>query len=412
MNPNYKLLWDCAIDIGLKTGHELRKQLNLDEDNFRFRAPYSHGDSRNVYIYRAIDEVQKAATCLIRWKEFFSDEDKSRYKKDVEKHMMRITQQAVFDEQSLRCRKLTELLTDTILFLNTNEDIYFKDYFYLSDLAEFQSMQEDRGEFYGFANRNSEDHIQWLRKCILKLEKTGLDINKRWYLSEAKPITSLTKVKLSSFRSKYKKIAKTQGPEIITLLAKYYLQAYGESRFIHFSANDTSYGFSDDSPVMKANKVALLMTNLIVKLQELSLLKFDQSNDILSEIRSGIAAAKLYTNLTMPPVHIGDYVLVWGDLGQIIGERKSKYGFFCYHVRYIDKPPLENITDDWFASFEIQRIGSKPELLEKVKSIISRHCSIDETKMASIDDTIFEQSLSLSIHETLKLFKKHPPVDA
>lgn len=408
MNPKYKLFWDYAVDIGFKAGHALRKQLHLDEDNFRFRAPYSHKNSRNVYVYRAIDEVQKAASCLMRWKKFFSDADKSSYTKDVEKQMMRITEQAVFDEQSLRCRKLRESLVDTILFLNTNEDIYFKDYFYLYELYEYEMYQTDREEFYGFTNRNTEAHIQWLRGCIGKLERAGLHLNKRWYLIDTKPITSLKKVVLSSFRSRYKKISIEQGPEIITLLAKSYSHAYGESRDIHFSASDTSHSFNEDSPLREATTVALLVIHLIVKLQELSLIEDNQLNDILSGIRSKITEQEPYTELITPQACVGDYVLAWGDLGQVIEERKSKYGYFSYHVRYIDKPPLENITDDWFASFEIKRLGSKVELLEKVKSIISKHCGtdIDVCKIASVDDTRFEQCLRQSIHEVLKLLRQ------
>lgn len=403
MNQNYKQLWDYAINIGMKAGHDLRQKLNIDEDNFRFRAPYSHINSRNVYIYRAIDEVQKAATCLMRWKEFISDENKSSFKKDVEKQIMRITQQAVLDEQSLRCRKLIESLVDTILFLTTNEDIYFKDYFYFCDLIDCQHSQNDRKEFYDFVNRNSEYQIQWLRKQILALETSGLEHSKRWYLKDSRPLSSMKKISLASFRSKYRKISTDQGPETITLLAKSYLHAYGESRDIHFSADDTSHSFNDDSPILKANKVALLVIHLILKLQELSLFEIDKDNDILSELRTNVAAAKSYNELTTSQAEIGDYVLAWGDLGQVIEERKSKYGYYCYHVRYIDKPPIEDIIDDWFASFEIRRLGSKNQLLRSVKSILSKYSNhdIDDNALEKIDDKIFEQHLSQCIRDIL-----------
>jgi hypothetical protein len=408
MNPNYRLLWEQAIDIGIKVGHGLREKLNLDEDNFRFRAPYSHKNSRNVYIYRAIDEAQKAAMCLMRWKEFFLDDEKGSYNKDVEKQMMRITRQAVFDEQSLRCRKLRESLVDTILFLNTNEDIYFKDYFYFYELFEYQSAQKDRKEFYNFVNRNSEYCIEDLKKCILKLEHSGIDINKRWYLREKKSITSLKEVALSSFRAKYKQISVEQGPEIITLLAKSYSQAYGESRDIHFSPDDTSYRFNKDSATLAGTKVALLLIHLILKLQELSLIDSEKFNDILPRIRDHIEDCRPYTELTTPQVSVGDYVLVWEDLGQVIEERQSKYGYHCYHVRYIDKPPIGSIKDDWFASFEIFRLGNKEVLLKKVISIISRHSDqkIDDNAIASINDMQFEQHLSHTVRDVLKLIRR------
>ena len=56
LNPNHELLWDCAINSAFEGGHDLRKQLNLSEDNFRFRAPYSHKNPRDIFIYQAIDE--------------------------------------------------------------------------------------------------------------------------------------------------------------------------------------------------------------------------------------------------------------------------------------------------------------------------------------------------------------------
>lgn len=403
MNQNHKQLWDYAINIGMKVGHDLRQKLNIDEDNFRFRAPYSHINSRNVYIYRAIDEVQKAATCLIRWKEFISDENENNLKKDVEKQVMRITQQAVFDEQSLRCRKLIESLVDTILFLTTNEDIYFKDYFYFYDLIGCQNSQNDRNEFYDFINRNTENQIQWFEKKIFALETSGLDHNKRWYLKESCSLSSMKNIFLASFRSKYKKISIDQGPEIITLLAKSYLHAYGESRDIHFSADETSHSFNDNALILKADKVAILLINLILKLQELSLFEIDKKNDVLSGIRKKVEDAIPYKELTSSQAKIGDYVLAWGDLGQVIQERKSKYGYFCYHVRYIEKPPIEGIVDDWFASFEIRRLGSKKQLLRRVKSILSKYSDheIDDNTLEKINDKMFEQYLSQCIREMI-----------
>ena len=405
-NPNQKMFWDYAIKCAFEGGHDLRKQLNLDEDNFRFRAPYSHKNTRNIFIYQAIDEAQKSATCLMRWKEFFSEnstEIRSQESEDTKKQIRRITQQAVLEEQSLRCRKLAEILADTILFSNTNEDIYFKDYFYFCELVEYQSDQNDRNEFFCFKNRNSEHHIKWLKEQILRLEKNGLEIEKRWYLDDPKSITSLKNIKLCSFRSKYKKISSYQNAEILTLLGKSYLHVYGESRKIHFSANDTSESFNQNNYSLKAKKVSVLLIHLLLKAQELSLVSSPKMNKLLSGIKTENVDSKPYKELTTSQANIGDYVLAHGDLVQVIEERQSKYGYFCYHVRYIGKSPLEEISDDWFASFEIKKIGSKTELLKNVKSIISKYADIDENAIASINDEEFEQCLSQSIDEVLRL---------
>jgi hypothetical protein len=406
LDSDHKIFWDCAINAAFAGGHDLRKQLNLDEGNFRFRAPYSHANTRDIFIYQAIDEAQKSATCLMRWKEFFSGDSveiSSQQGEDTKQQVMRITRQAVLEEQSLRSRKLTEILVDMILFLNTNEDIYFKDYFYFCELNEYQTDQSDRNEFFGFKSKNSEHHIKWLREQILNLEESGLEVEKRWYLREPKSISSLEKIQLSSFRAKYIKISSCQNAEIVTLLGKSYLHVYGESRKIHFSANDTSESFKQNNPALNANKVAVLLINLLLKTQELSRLSSSKIDKLLSGVKPAEVDSKFYKELTTSQANIGDYVLAHGDLGKVIEQQKSKYGYYSYHVKYIGKPPLEEISNDWFASFEIKRIGSKTELLKNAESIISKYGDIDENAIASINDEEFESYLSQSIDEVLKL---------
>ena len=300
--------WKHAFNLGIRGAHALRQKLNLDEDNFRFRAPYSHADSRNVYIYRGLDEVQKAAMCLMRWTECFDESQVVDAEENLRNQMIRVARQTVFDEQALRCRKLTEALVDTILFLGTNEEMYFKDYFYLRELVDYQNAQRDRKEFYDFTNCNSDHHIQSLKKSILKLENSGLEFGKRWYLQHSKSIACMKEPRLSSFRSRYKRISIEQGSEIATLLAKSYSQAYGESRDVHFSAHDTSSEFSPESSTRASNKVALLMFHLILKLQELSQTTFDESDDIMSGIRTKLEAETLYTELTSPNPSVPEWV--------------------------------------------------------------------------------------------------------
>ncbi len=107
--------------------------------------------------------------------------------------------------------------------------------------------------------------------------------------------------------------------------------------------------------------------------------------------------------MTASKASIGDYVLAWGDLGQVIEVRKSKYGYFCYNVRYVGKPPLEETPNDWFASFQIRKIGNKADILNKVKSIFAKYTNVDENAFKSIDDKTFEQYLDQSVTEVLKL---------
>ena len=400
---DYKEFLDCVFSIGLKASHALREKLEVDENVFRNRPPYSHENTRNIYIYRTLDEAQKALLCFPRWKEFFTDESVT-LETDIQRHMMRITEQSVHDEISLRCRKLAEALLDTLLFQNTNDNRYFKDYFYFHELCEWQKQQKDRQEFYGFTSKNADYFMQTIRQGIHKLEIEGFEIDKRWYLDTAKPIAKIKNVRLAGFLSKYKKVT-AQGPEVTLLLARSYSQAYGDSEIVHFSPLDVSPSYTVRESEIKAMRAAILSIHLIATLQNLSLLSLKDGN-VLSELRPKIYSYSHYDQLTHSIASAGEYVFVRGNLCQVIEERRSKYGYFCYHVRYIDTPPIPDITDDWFASFEIQRLGNMDELLERVKSVYQKHnIELSHGSFNPIDKESFEQALVRSVHETIAFLR-------
>ena len=276
-------------------------------------------------------------------------------------------------------------------------------------MKECQRCQGDRNEFFGFKSKNTECHIEWLRKQILDLENKGLEINNRWYIDKPKSICSPKQISLSSFSERYKKISLDQNPEIMTLLGKSYLHVYGgQSRKVHFSANDTSECFNKDNPSVNANKVAVLIINLLLKAQELSGLSSPELDKLVLGIKPSDIDSDFYKELTTSKAKPGDYVLTGGDLGKVIEERKSKYGYYAYNIRYISRPPLEETPDDWFASFQIKRLGSKNELLNNVKAIYSKYTNdIDESSIQAISDEEFEKYLCESVTETMATGDSH-----
>ena len=279
-----------------------------------------------------------------------------------------------------------------------------KDYFYFHELWEWQKQQKDRQEFYGFTSKNANYFMRTIKQGITRLETEGFEIEKRWYLHVAKPISEIRNVRLAGFMSKYKKVT-MQGPEVTLLLARSYSQAYGDSTMVHFSPLDVSPSYTVRESEIKAKRAAILSIHLIAALQDLSLIPL-KSENTLSELIPNIRSRANYEQLTCSIASVGEYVIVRDNICQVIEERQSKYGYLCYHVRYIDTPPISEITDDWFAAFEIQRLGSKSELLESIKSIYQKHeIDIEHDALYSIDNDLFEQYLVKSAHETLSIFR-------
>lgn len=297
--------WDWVIDKGIATSDRIRKKLTINELNFKNIVSHGHSNSRDYFAYRILDEVQKAATRLIQWKDFFSDVGDCQEHESAEQ-IFRITQQGVYDEVNLRVRKLTELAAQLVLFGYTNEQIYYKDYLYFSEMISYLKDQSDRFEFYAYESKNAEDYINELKVIIKGLEKDGLDPSKRWYLNKNVSIDKIAKPKHSNFRDRYKKILSYGKADEITLIGKSYRHAYGESDYIHFSYDEHSCIFNEEAVLLKIDKVSILVINILVRLNDLlSGVLGNEDQDLLSQ--SEEISKKAYLEWTTSKAKQGDY---------------------------------------------------------------------------------------------------------
>jgi hypothetical protein len=193
-------LWDLFLAVGVQGTDDLRKELGLDELNFRRLAPNLNQEPKRYFLYRVLDEIQKATLKIAYWKEYLSEEEPDK--------LQRIDYETIIDDQQFKARKLAEVLVDAILFSTTNDQAHYGDYFFLYELNECARSQEDRYEFFGFHNKNAEWNGNWLCEEIGKLEKAGLDPKSRWYIKDGNVLNenwAKKRVPFSSFRDRYKK---------------------------------------------------------------------------------------------------------------------------------------------------------------------------------------------------------------
>ena len=147
---------DFYCSIAFKAAPELRNALKIDEVAFRRMAPSAWHDPRPAFVYRVLDEVQKAGICIHDWFETLKDDEVAANPAD---HMTRLMHQWLLDEQNFRARKLTEVLVDLICFSSTNEPEYYRDYLRLRELDATVRSLIDQDEFFGFRRRNSEHSV-------------------------------------------------------------------------------------------------------------------------------------------------------------------------------------------------------------------------------------------------------------
>lgn len=350
--------WEFFITVGIKGADDLRKELGLDELNFRRLGPNVNQEPKKYFLYRLLDEVQKAALKIAYWKEYLSEEDPAK--------LQRIDYETTVDDQQFRARKLAEVLVDAILFSTTNDQAHYADYFSLHELNEYARSQQDRYDFFGFHNKNTEWGANRFYGEIQKLEKAGLDPKSRWYIKPGQVLNKdWTKkgVPFSSFRQRYKQILTVALPSEFVVLGKSYVHAYSMSRDVHFTPHDTSAGFREDEIRLGLNRVGLLVLALIIRCQHLLGVVPEGINKRYREMHdSNTGPAGLVEELKKRPAEIGDIVWVQGDYAEVLNVTISKYGYSAYHVKYVEHSPLADVPDDWFAGFEVRLVAKKAQI--------------------------------------------------
>lgn len=367
LSEDEKKVWDMYVRVGVLGAEELRKELGIDEQNFRKLAPDINGQCKQYFLYRILDEIQKAGLKILEWKEYISENNPAQ--------LQRIDYETLIDDQQFRARKLVEALVDCILFSTTDDEAHYNDYLLLHELNDYARSQEDRYEFFGFHSNNAVWAGKYLTDRVRKLEADGLNPKTRWYIKDGHILGDkwTTKgVPFSSFRDRYKKLLAVALPNELVTIGKSYVHAYGMSKDVHFTPHDTSSDFDEDEIRRGANRAGLLVLALIKRCQLLLGRVPEGINKWWSELHdTNKGPENLLSDLKKKPAEIGDVVWVRGDYAEVLSITTSKYGYFAYKVKYVGQPPLSDVPEDWFAGGEVKLVAKK-EYLEQTANAVGK----------------------------------------
>ncbi len=386
LRKDMQLGHDLYCSIAFKAAADLRSALKLDEGAFRQIAPSLWHDPRLAFIYRVLDEVQKAGICIHDWFEKLKDEESAP---DPADHMTRLASQWLQDEQNFRARKLAEVLVDLICFSATNDPEYYRDYFRLRDLDATVRSLNDQDEFFGFRRRNSEYGVDWAERDIIAAE-AKLDVSKRWYLRNPalfQPTWKTRGVEFSSFRQRYIRSLELALPSELGALGKTYVHAYGSmSSEIHFTPQEISSDFDPNAVYLGIDRVGLLCFAILIRCQRLLGVVPDGLNSQLRKMHDeNTGPSEIVGQLKQETAEVGDFVWAHGDICEVVEIRRSKFGYVSYLLRYIERPPIPEIKQDWFAGFEIHLVAKRSFAEEAMRSL-QTDPNIDEETRTSFRD--------------------------
>jgi hypothetical protein len=272
-------------------------------------------------------------------------------------------------------------LIELICFSQTNEPEYYRDYLRLKELDTAVRSLLDQQEFFGFRRQNTQHHVDWIERDIRASERNSIDVSKRWYLKHPTSFQDKWKtggLQFSSFRQKYIRILDIALPNELAIVGKSYVHAYGMSSDIHFTPHDISSDFDPDDVYMGIDRVGLLCYALLIRCQHLLGIVPEGINTKIRKIHDENAEpARLVAGLKQETAQVGDFVWAHGDICQVLEIRKSKHGYTNYLVKYVERPPIPNITQDYFAAGEV-RLVARRSLAEDALRQLQTHQEGDE----------------------------------
>lgn len=354
----------------LDGGNELHNSLPVDEAGFLRVAGRSHYDARAYYLYSVADELMAAGAAVFRWMELLEKMEKPDAETD------RFWTESIGDEQSFRIRKLVEILTDLINFRDTNEQPYYRHMLLLKDLRAARSTQQDLSQFYACPNENIASQVKRLAEDSAAVEASGeINLADCWYLTRRRPMSPVDLASVSpgrvfaSARDRLKSALHGASADEKLALGISYDRLYGTvSGDIHF----TPAGKLDvdvDAVSLGTDQCGILGLHVIVAVQRLlEEAPGERSEAVRRLLDENPYPGELSNAMTEGSAAVGDFVLAYGDLAEVLDTGDSEFGYRSYKVLYLDGSPMPNIAEDWFPAQNVRVLFSREQLDRRVEA--------------------------------------------
>jgi len=370
--------WNFHKSATTRGAEDIRAILHVDEWGFRRVEGYSHANARDYFIYGALDEVQKTGIAIMQWEEFLGPGASAvevKDETDQNKRLTRIIIGSVLDDQSLRQRKLMEALINLICFDLTNDHDYYRHFLLVGAFERYLSLRKDLEEFYACPNQNVLWSLERTRDWILRLEQSTVDPKKCWYLRSRKPFAEVKPVPgrlFSSIRSRLKQALQDATPSEKLALGLSYEQAFSRaSRDVHFMPSAPYFGAGIDDVTTGISHCGLLTLSILIRCQMLTGVVPEGINAQISKAyEANQEPANRLSDLVGRRANVGDFVLAYGDLAEVLEVGKSAFGYESYRVRYLAERPIREIEEEWFVPQHVRILYSKGTWLAAIDRMV------------------------------------------
>ena len=373
------------ISQPLKLSDRFMKKIYADDQFYR-QARYAFvADAKQLFLYGCARQVKKACISLAQREDFVTEVPKEE---DGNETLGREIIESVSDEQNLWIRKLIEILVNLINFKNMNINEAYRIFLSAENLDLFLGKQKDFRDFYGFTSGNVHSSVQDYRERIHN-DLKSLGMEKIWFLDGRKLNGDYPSV-FASILSRYKSaLPVASDDEKLVLGATYHHVFSMASLSAHASIGSLPIRISFQSTRSNVAHISILSQHIMSLANHL--MGFEESESIEKLMTLGSNAPDLMKKYKRR-FDVADLVLAYGDLAEVLELKESPFGYTSYKIKYLGRPPLPELPEDWLPSEEIVRILKKSTIRQFWEANAQKFSHIKEVNLLlqQSDDTLYE----------------------
>lgn len=180
-----------------------------------------------------------------------------------------------------------------------------------------------------------------------------------------------------------------------------YNWVYGRSsEAIHYRSNRSDYRIRPNESMLNVKRLGLLINLILDRCYHL-LDKPDapRFKRISKSLERSDASAMIH-KATVGTEEVGDFVLVHGDIAEIMEIKESQYGYRTYRVHYLEKRQKQNIPDDWFPTPYIQAFYPKQRFLKSWGSYVKSGDMPNDIR--TVLDNLTQEEIQLALRQSMK----------
>jgi hypothetical protein len=357
------------IGLLIQGAREIRERLKLDEEYYVSVSPTASPYGRAYYLYGVLDQIERACFAHSRMDETAEKGLLSAPDSDIGRRLRRNLLHTVHAEGALWVRKLTEVLIELVHFTRTNEDPYYRHYLLKQVIEDYERANTDYGRYFSEASGNIAYMLDMFRTTATKVE-SQLDVARCWYLQATKRGRG---PKLANFRELLDSaLPDATKPEKLALGLSYQSAYSRPSKSIHWSIGPVEPRVDESSIATLQTQVLILAIHVVLRCRKLTGLRTRQgpTAQLAAAFRRNRLPAELYDRATARRVSKGDFVVVQDTLAEVVGVRRSPFGYKSYRVRFLERPPLPSITEDWYPAAQIRVLLRSQDLRADVRETL------------------------------------------